>query len=106
MLVEPKCWKNVGELLAADTTGMGEDSYSQLHTHILHGMLRHSQSSFCADQGLMAVDHFTRGSSSPVSDADVAGRGVSLRATIICDKPRDSRDLWWYSAPNSPSVLG
>jgi len=32
--------------------------------------------------------------------------GVSLRATITCDKPRDSRDLWWYSAPISPSALG
>lgn len=105
------CWaKMLEKHRGASSCGHNCDgrwhSYSQLHTHILHGMLSHSQSSFCADQGLMVVDHFTRGSSPPVSDADVAGRGVSLRATIICDKPRDSRDLWWYSAPNSPSVLG
>lgn len=106
MLVDPKCWKNVGVSSCGhncDGTGHG---YSHLHTHILPGMFRHSQSRFCTDQGLMVVDHFKEGSSPPISEADVAGRWISITVTITCDKSRDSRDLRWYSASTSPNALG
>ena len=68
MLVDPKCWKkSKGHSSCGhncDATGHG---YSQSHTHTLQVMFRHSRSSFCADQGLMVVDHFKGGSSPPIS---------------------------------------
>lgn len=76
MLVDPKCWKNVGVSSCGhncDGTGHG---YSQLHSRIIHGVYRHSQSSFYRDEDLMVVDHFT-GGYSPMFKADVAGKCYS-----------------------------